>query len=96
MAGFVPASLNKTDAFINPDMIEPVEFIYSPDRKRRVVIFRHPSGSYSYREERYFKNETAEGWAPLYSPPSFYDSLETARREIRHNVPWLAEPDQGA
>ena len=76
-------------------MVEPVEFIYSRDRERRVVILRHPSGSYGYKEELHFKNETAEGWAPLYSPPSFYDSLETARREIRHNVPWLVEPHTG-
>ena len=80
---------------VRPDenMIEPIELIYSEDRKRRVVIFRHSSNSYTYKEERHFKNEAAEGWAPLYTSPSFYDSLETARREIRHNVPWLAESD---
>jgi len=74
-------------------MVEPIELIYSEDRKRRIVIFRHSSDSYAYKAERYFKNEAAKGWAPLYTSPSFYDSLETARREIRYNVPWLAERD---
>ena len=74
-------------------MIEPVEFIYSRDGKRRIVIFRHASDAYSYKEERHFKNEAAEGWAPLYSPPSFYDTLETLKREIRFSIPWLAEPE---
>ena len=59
---------------------ETIEYIYSPDRKRRVVVVRHPSNYYSYKEERYYKNEAAEGWAPLYSTPSFYDSLETLKR----------------
>jgi hypothetical protein len=76
-------------------MIEPIEIIHSHDRKRRIVIFRHPSNTYSYKEERHFKNEAAEGWAALYSPPSFYDTLETAKRELRHNVPWLAEQIDG-
>ncbi len=74
-------------------MIEPVEFMYSRDRKRRIVIFRHSLGSYSYKEEYHFKNEVAEGWAPLYSTPSFYDSLKTLKREIRYNVSWLSESD---
>jgi len=75
------------------DMVnEIVETIYSKDRKRRVNIIRRPDESYSHIEEYYFNNELAhiEGWASLGSNPTQYDSVETARREVPFNVPWLA------
>ena len=65
------------------------EFIYSADRRRRVVILRQSSGVYTYREERFYQSEDAEGWAALWSRPSHCDSLETARREVVFAVPWL-------
>jgi hypothetical protein len=44
-----------------------VEIVYADDRKCRVVIFKRPSGTYGYRQERYYKNDIAEveGWASL-------------------------------
>ena len=76
---------------------EPVQIIYAADRSRRVVIFRRPSGSYGYREERYYKNDLAgaEGWAALAGRSSHYEDLETAKREVVENVPWLARPKDG-
>ena len=71
-------------------MSEAVEFIYSADRQRRVVILRQSAGHYSYREERHYHSEAAESWASLGGRASHYDSLETAKREVVFNVPWLA------
>jgi hypothetical protein len=71
---------------------EPVEIIYAPDRMRRIVIFRLPSGSYGYREERYYKNDVAgtERWGSLGGRSCHYQDLETAKREVVENVTWLA------
>ena len=71
---------------------EPVEIIYAADRRRRVVVFRRPSGSYGYREERQYKNNLAgvEGWASLGGRSCYYEDLETAKREVVGNVTWLA------
>lgn len=76
---------------------KPVEIIYAADRKRRVVIFRRPSGSYGYREDRQYKNDLAstEGWASLGGRSSHYEDLETAKREVVENVTWLARPKDG-
>ncbi len=71
-------------------MSEPIEFIYSADRRRRVVILSQPAGGYTYREEYHYHSDAAEGWASLGGRASYYDSLETARREVVFNVPWLA------
>jgi hypothetical protein len=75
----------------------PVETIYDTDRKRRVVIFRRDSGSYGYREEYHHKNDLAEieGWASLGGRACYYEDLETAKRELVENVPWLAERKVG-
>jgi hypothetical protein len=76
---------------------EPVEIIYAADRRRRVVIFRRASGSYGYREERYYKNDLAgtEGWASLGGRSCHYEDLATAKREVVENVTWLATPKDG-
>jgi hypothetical protein len=73
---------------------EPVEIIYAADRKRRVVIFRRPAGSYGSWEERRYKNDLAgtEGWATLGGRSCYYEDLETAKREVVENVTWLATP----
>jgi hypothetical protein len=73
---------------------EPVEIIYATGRKRRVVIFRRPAGNYGYREERYYKNDLAgvEGWASLGGRSSYYEDLETAKREVIENVTCSRRP----
>jgi hypothetical protein len=68
---------------------EPVEIVCDSQGKRRVVIFQRSSGTYGYREESHYKNEAAEGWASLGGRACYYDSLETAKREMVENVPWL-------
>ena len=70
---------------------ETADVLYNDTRTRRVVIFRRPSRDYGYREERYFKNDLAqtEGWAVLWEGKSFYDSLETAQREVAEHINWL-------
>ena len=76
---------------------ESLELIYAANRLRRVVIFRRPCGSYGYREERYYKNDLAgtECWASLVGRSSHYEDLETAKREVIENIPWLAQPKDG-
>jgi 8-oxo-dGTP pyrophosphatase MutT (NUDIX family) len=66
-----------------------VESLYDEARKRRVIIFRRSSGTYGYREEKHYKNEVAEGWAFLGGRVCYWDTLETAKREVVNNVSWL-------
>jgi hypothetical protein len=67
------------------------EFIYSTHKRRRLVFFRTISGTFSYREERYYKNEASEGWASLDGHKSYYADIETARREAFESIDWIAE-----
>ena len=75
---------------------QPVETIYSEDQKRRIVIFRRQSGTYGYREEYHYKNELAHeaGWSPLSGRACHYEDLQTAKREVIENVPWLAQQNR--
>jgi hypothetical protein len=75
---------------------ETIETIYDAARKRRVIIFRQPNGTYGYREEKFFTNALAEidGWAVILRGNSSYDTIETALREVPDNVTWLPrQPD---
>ena len=74
----------------------PIDTLYSTDGKRRIVIFRRESGTFGYREERYFQNDIAntEGWASLEGRSCYWDTLETAKREISENVTWLQKGDK--
>ena len=68
---------------------EMVDTLYNDAHDRRVVIFRRSSGTYGYCEEHHYKNDVAEGWAPLSGRACHWDSLQTARREVAENVWWL-------
>jgi len=72
---------------------EAVELLYDNTRTRRVIIYRHSTGTFGYREEKYFKNELAEteGWATITKGKSSYDTLETALREVTYNISWLLQ-----
>lgn len=73
------------------DPEDAVQTLYDDRGLYRVVIFALPSGVFSYREEKRFANEYARGWMRLPARASFYDTPETARREVVENVPWLRE-----
>jgi len=66
-----------------------VEYIYDGERKRRVAILRRDDGTFAYREERYFENDAAQGWATVWDGRSFYADIATAKREIIDNVQWI-------
>jgi phosphoribosylformimino-5-aminoimidazole carboxamide ribonucleotide (ProFAR) isomerase len=70
---------------------EEIDIVYNSGQNRRVVIFRRPSGTYGYREERHYKNEVAEGWASLGGRACHYADLQTAKREVVENVTWLRQ-----
>jgi hypothetical protein len=76
---------------------EPLEIIYADDPERRVVIFKRPLGTYGYRQERHYTNDQAkaEGWASVGGRACYYEDLETARREVVENIPWLAKHKDG-
>jgi hypothetical protein len=76
-------------------MSDAIELIYSTDGSRRIVLFRRADGTFGFREEYHYKNDfdtdnVFEGWASLPPHASFYDSLETARREAIYDVSWQA------
>lgn len=69
--------------------------IYSEDERRRVVIVRHPSGLFGFDEEEKCSEEGGEHWHPLPASsvaPSFAicDTPDTAEREARARISWLA------
>ena len=72
-----------------------VEIIYSPDRGRRVTIFRRADGTFGFFEEYYSQDRFEDCWIPLFNrhTESYCDSLETVRREVYGRVAWLAQPD---
>jgi hypothetical protein len=74
-------------------MSDAVELIYSKDGSRRIALFQRADGTFGSREEYHYTNDfdkdnVFEGWASLPSYASFYDSLETARREAILGVSW--------
>jgi len=79
-----------------------LDYLYSPDRKRRVALLRRGAGSIGFREEYWYRKEfwcgeklvELEGWAPLIDGRSYYSDLDTARREIPYAVEFLTKRDE--
>ena len=76
-------------------MSDAIELIYSKDGNRRIALFQMTDGAFGFREEYHYtsdfdKDNVFEGWASLPPHASFYDSLETARREAIFGVSWQA------
>jgi hypothetical protein len=70
---------------------ERVKEIYDKDAKRRVVIFRRASGSYSYEVEYLSEHPLEMCWVPARRRVvGFYESRERAESEARANVGWLS------
>jgi hypothetical protein len=65
--------------------------IYDADRKRRVIIFGSPDGSYSFIEERFSDEPLEMCWIPQTHRRSVpvCSSFEIALREARGRVEWL-------
>jgi hypothetical protein len=79
-------------------MSDAIETVYSMDRKRRLVIFRRPDGLFAYREEYHYVNDydkgnVFEGWAKFPPGKSYFDNIETARREAVSRAPWPVSSD---
>lgn len=85
-------------------MDDVLDYLYSPDRKRRIALFRRRGGSIGYREEYWYRNGfwcgdefvALEGWAPPADGSSFYADLDTARREIPYAFQLLSPPPRAA
>jgi hypothetical protein len=62
-----------------------VETVVSPDGRCRVVVTRRSFGGYS--AQRQWLDESGE-WGSLSLPLGFYDSVETAAREVFAKPEW--------
>jgi hypothetical protein len=65
------------------------------DVKRRVLIIQRLDGNYSFIEQYWYENVyegklVAQGWADLRPHASFFQCLDTAKREVTNYFPWLA------
>jgi hypothetical protein len=67
-----------------------VEVIYNPERNARVEVFRRENGTFGFSELRFHNEEKT--WAPYgrYSE-AVVDSAESAIREAKGRVDWLAD-----
>lgn len=67
-----------------------VEVIYSPERNAQVEVFRRDNGTFGFTELRFLPEEKC--WAPFgrYSE-AVVDSAESAIREAKGRVDWLAD-----
>ncbi len=43
-------------------MDDVLDYLYSPDRKRRIALFRRRGGSIGYREEYWYQNGFCAAW----------------------------------
>jgi hypothetical protein len=74
-------------------MTEQERVIYDRTGKRRVQIFRSDDGFFSFLEEKFSDQEFEQCWLPLTwrrSQP-VCDTFETALREAKGRIEWLAE-----
>ena len=71
------------------DEDEILQTLYSPDRGRRVHIFRRRNGTFGYEEEFLDIDEYGNSWIPLSSQLTIFDSAETALREAGGRIAWL-------
>lgn len=70
--------------------IETIKEIYDQPRQRRVVIFRHETGTFGYELEYYSAEPRELCWCPNRSGShGIYDSAERAESEARDKVKWL-------
>ncbi len=64
-----------------------VEVIYSPERNAQVEIFHRGNGTYGFTELRFQQN----AWIPYRPSDAVVDSTESAIREAKGRVDWLAD-----
>ena len=71
-----------------------VKILDGADGKRRVLVVKRDDGKFGLRAERRYLNthdgEIADGWAPLLSPGSAFQTPELAEREARATFWWLS------
>jgi hypothetical protein len=66
-----------------------------PEGKARLIVERHSTGLFQYREDRFVREEAYDGalqeyWEPRYIS-GLYPSLHAARDEAAERLPWLRD-----
>ena len=62
-----------------------------PDGKRRVLIVRRDNGMFGFEEEAFSEEPFENCWLPCGEDTfALCESEETAEREARGRIPWLA------
>lgn len=71
-----------------------VNTLVRPSGKFRVIIFQREDGSFGFEDQKFSDDILEQRWIPRgrYSE-CFCDSAETAAREARSQVDWLANPE---
>ncbi|PQV63149.1 hypothetical protein B1R32_11557 [Abditibacterium utsteinense] len=70
-------------------MNESIQTIYDDEKKLRVIFFQRIDGSFGFAEEYFSGHELDMCWMPQSRNISFFDTLETALREVHGRVDWL-------
>ena len=68
--------------------MQPIACWTNPDRTQRVFLVDRRDGMFSMLQEYYSVEEDMFGWHQTGSGASFYDSAETAIREINISFHW--------
>jgi hypothetical protein len=76
-----------------------IRAVYDGEGVHRVAIYRRPDGCFDYAAEvrcLHSVEDVLPSWMPDFEPGSsgIYDSPETAMREAKIDVRWLAEQAQ--
>jgi hypothetical protein len=71
--------------------MERLHEIYSADRQRRVVFYKHQGDSFTFEEECWSDDPYERCWILRRSPDSICDSLETAKAEAAGRIDWLCD-----
>lgn len=70
----------------------PLQVLYDSTKKRRIVIFQRPNGSYGFEEQRFSGDALEMAWIPQGKhATSVCASVELALAEARGRVAWMAE-----
>jgi hypothetical protein len=77
-------------------VITVLKEIVSPDGLRKAVIYRREDGSFGFGEEVFSQDPREMSWFPsrFQRADSFYPDAETAEREARSRLAWLARMDE--
>ncbi len=70
-------------------MNKDIQTIYSDSKKQRVTVFQRDDETFGFLQEYFSEDEFEMCWVPIFTNWSYFDTEETALREVYGRVDWL-------